>query len=124
MLDEELRGNKTEHERILYHEMFHFAWVRLGNPRRREWEELLVREWQARARGEAGWSAEWRKQALRPNDLTQRSRAWRDYCCESFCDTGAWIRTGGEAEVTLGTRRLKTRRFWFMRSFATGCLAV
>jgi hypothetical protein len=104
--------------------MFHFAWVRLGNPRRREWEKLLEREWTGRARGEAGWSAEWRKRALRPGDVAQRSRGWREYCCESFCDTGAWICGGGDPEVTLAARHRRTRRCWFRESFATGCLAI
>jgi hypothetical protein len=119
-----LRGNKTEHERILLHEIFHFVWVRLGNPRRREWEALLAREWKARARGEAGWSAEWRKRALRSDDVAQRTLAWREYCCESFCDTGAWVGGGHEREVTLAARRRETRRSWFTERFATGCLAI
>ncbi len=50
--------------RILVHELFHFAWVRLGNPARRSYEALVREEWKRRARGELGWSAESRKRAL------------------------------------------------------------
>ena len=38
---------------------------------------------------------------LRAVDVRVRTRAWREYCCESFCDTGAWFCGGGEKEVTL-----------------------
>ena len=39
VLDRDLAGD--EHQRVLCHELFHFVWVRLGNPRRRRWESLL-----------------------------------------------------------------------------------
>ena len=105
VLDPELRRNAHERQRILLHEYFHFTWVRLGNPRRRAWEEFLAREWKSRTRGEAGWSAEWRKKELTALDLSQRTRRWRDYCCESFCDTGAWIKSGIATENTLSRTR-------------------
>ena len=89
VLDRELLRNTNEHQRILIHEIFHFVWVRTGNEKRRAWEALLRSEWQAKARGEAGWSAEWRKRKLTPIDLKRRTRKWREYCCESFCDTAA-----------------------------------
>ena len=113
VLDHDLLSDPAEHRRILLHELFHFAWLRLGNPARRKWEELLAVEWRARVRGEAGWSAEWRKQLLSPRDLRSRSRRWRDYCCESFCDTGAVFVGGGNAEATLGAARLQSRLVWF-----------
>ena len=49
---------RDEFARVFVHEVFHFAWLRLGNPRRRSFEALLSGEWEARARGELGWSAE------------------------------------------------------------------
>jgi hypothetical protein len=55
------------------------------------YEQLLGAE---RAPGELGWSAEWRKLALTPAHRRDRSRAWREYCCESFCDTAAWLWSG------------------------------
>ena len=108
-------GLRADHNRILWHEIFHFAWVRLGNPRRIAWEGLLAREWQARARGEVGWSAEWRKRELSPNDPRNRTRHWREYCCESFCDTGAWLLSGRKSEITLTPRWLAGRKRWFSR---------
>ena len=115
VLDEELKPGSAEHERVLCHEMFHFVWVRLGNPRRLAWGRLLEAEWNARARGEAGWSAEWRKKALRSSDVAGRTRRWREYCCESFCDTAAWLFASNESEVTLGKLRRAGRKAWFAR---------
>jgi hypothetical protein len=115
VLDGELRGNKAEHRRILTHELFHFVWVRLGNVKRREWEDLLAREWRSRARGEAGWSAEWRKRMLHPDDVRRRSQAWREYCCESFCDTAAWIYAEVSTECTLAKRHRNRRKLWALR---------
>jgi hypothetical protein len=112
VLDDELRRDPAEHSRILIHELFHFVWIRLGNPRRLAWEALLRAEWHAGARGEAGWSAEWRKRKLTPRDLANRTRAWREYCCESFCDTAAWLHTASENEVTLAPTRLRARKAW------------
>ena len=114
-LDEELRQSPAEHARILLHEQFHFVWVRLGNPARLEWEELLRGEWNQRVGGEAGWSAEWRKHQLRKTDLSARTQAWREYCCESFCDTAAWIFSGIESELTLRALPRARRRRWINR---------
>ncbi len=109
MLDHELLVSGSEHLRVLLHELFHFLWVRLGNQRRIAWESVLVREWAAGARGEAGWSAEWRKEALKDSDVRGRTRKWREYCCESFCDTGAWVLGGSGREVTLAKENRRRR---------------
>jgi hypothetical protein len=74
----------NEFGRVLVHELFHFVWLRLGNPRRRSFENLLRRELAEGARGELGWSADCRKQELRAADIRSRTRYWREYCCESF----------------------------------------
>ncbi|MEP6715327.1 MAG: hypothetical protein ABJC09_07115 [Terriglobia bacterium] len=113
VLDEELRAAPREHCRILAHELFHFVWVRLGNGARRSWQDLLREESRRRARGETGWSAEWRRRALTGADMDQRSRRWREYCCESFCDTGAWLVSGEAAELTLARGHCERRRKWF-----------
>lgn len=123
VLDEELRSDAPEHARILAHEIFHFAWVRLGNPARLEWEAMLRREFGRRIRGEAGWSAEWRKLRLRPRDVRLRTRLWREYCCEGFCDTGATWLTGSRVEMTLPRRILNARIAW-LASLPSGGLPI
>lgn len=117
VLDPELKRNTREHRRILLHEYFHFAWVRLGNRQRWAWEAHLEKEWRAGARGEAGWSAEWRKKALAEGDVKSRSRRWREYCCESFCDTAAFVYGRVESEVTLARSRQRSRAAWFQARF-------
>ena len=103
VLDVGLKRNRSELARILVHELFHFVWLRLGNPKRRSFEEQLRRELKARASGELGWSAEHLKLGLRRDDSVRRTRRWREYVCESFCDTAAWIfsRAGRHGEFTL-----------------------
>ena len=41
VLDAALKKQPGELARILTHELFHFAWLRLGNPKRRSYEDLL-----------------------------------------------------------------------------------
>jgi hypothetical protein len=117
VLDPELKRDAREHRRILLHEYFHFVWVRLGNPQRWAWEAHLQNEWIARARGEAGWSAEWRKKMLSDSDVKGRSQRWREYCCESFCDSAASIYGRVNTEVTLGNARHSARAAWFQARF-------
>ena len=114
-----LNCTRAEFPRVLVHELFHFVWLRAGNPLRRSYEAVLEAEFAARARGELGWSAEWRKDALAPADLHGRTRAWREYICESFCDTAAWLYSGvsRHSEFTLASRFRARRRAWFETSF-------
>ena len=118
--------NSTEFPRIFVHEAAHFIWVRLGNPLRWNYEDLLRSEWDGRARGELGWSAEWRKAELRAMDVTRRSRRWREYCCESFCDTAAWLYSGveGHPEFTLAGGFHRRRRRWFAQMLANRRLSI
>jgi hypothetical protein len=106
-----------EFPRIFVHELFHFVWLRLGNHQRHSYEDVLCEERDRAARGELGWSAEWRKQKLTRQDVLTRSRSWREYCCESFCDTAAWIYSGvrNHPEFTLAGRHRHRRRVWFAR---------
>lgn len=126
VLDPELKKNARRHRRILFHEYFHFVWVRLGNPRRAAWETLLKSEWRSHVRGEAGWSAEWRKEKLLRRDVAERTRAWREYCCESFCDTAAFIFTvnADRSEVTLPPARNGARAVWFRQTFPDRRFAI
>jgi hypothetical protein len=117
VLDPELKADPREHERILLHEYLHFAWIRLGNPKRWAWEAQLAGEWRTSVRGEAGWSAEWRKKELTAKDVAARTRRWREYCCESFCDTGAWWMSGVVTENTLRAPARRARGEWFRVQF-------
>jgi hypothetical protein len=115
VLDRALLEAPRELARIVAHELFHFAWLRLGNPSRRAWERLLAAEIRAGVKGELGWSAEWRKDELRRPDPARRTRRWRAYACESFCDTAAWLLAGAgrHAEFTLPAGARRARRRWF-----------
>lgn len=122
VFDSSLGRDPVEWRRILVHELFHFVWARLGNPARRAWEQLLMGE---RSRGELGWSAEWRKRALGAEDLRVRNRRWREYACESFCDTAAWMFAGGDhEEFTLAKRFRRRRKEWFRSNGLTERIRV
>ncbi|HJZ97504.1 MAG TPA: hypothetical protein VKE70_13435 [Candidatus Solibacter sp.] len=114
---------RAEFPRILAHEVAHFVWIRLGNAARRSWEEVLCRESGA---GELGWSAEWRKAALDARDRGARTRRWREYCCEAFCDTAAWLWSGvaRHDEFTLARRWRETRRRWFASNVEDRTLSI
>lgn len=116
MLDSEVLA-ASEFERILVHEIFHFAWVRLSNTLRWDWERTLAGEFHQHAKGELGWSAERRKNKLTSSDLRARARPWRLYACESFCDTAAWrfASVREHEEFTLAARFRHLRRAWFQR---------
>lgn len=114
---------RAEFPRILIHELFHFAWLRLGNPLRRDFENLLRAD---RCPGELGWSAEWRKRALSKQDPRARTRRWREYCCESFCDTAAWIYSGvaSHPEFSLCRKSRAARREWFRKVLEVRSLSI
>ena len=117
---------RAELPRILAHELFHFVWLRLGNAARRSWEDLLRVEMAAGARGDLGWSAEWRKLALSPDRIASRHRRWREYCCESFSDTAAWLYCGiaRHDEFTLAPRFRARRRAWFAAAGERGPFSI
>jgi hypothetical protein len=106
---------------ILVHEIFHFVWPRLSNAARREFEALLLQELEAHARGELGESAATQKAKLPVQlGLPSIGKGWRDYVCESFCDTSAWLygRAKENPEFTLAKRWRATRRRWFVETFS------
>lgn len=123
VLESELLARKRDLRLILVHEIFHFVWLRLGNPKRREFRALLERELKAGARGELGESAEVHKLALRQNVTSDGARL--EYVCESFCDTAAWLYAGikHSSNWTLASRWQRKRRQWFEDVFAgpRGC---
>ena len=113
MLDTDLAAHPSELTRILIHEVFHFAWVRLGNPLRDSYAQLLKDELRRGARGELGWSAEYRKLDLL--SVASAHPKWREYVCESFCDTAAWrySKLTKHDEFTLAPRFRQRRERWF-----------
>ena len=117
---------RAEFPRIFVHEVAHFIWLRLGNPARRTYEDVVRAEIAARASGELGWSAEWRKRGLRARDIDGRTRRWREYCCESFCDTSAWLYSAmqGHKELTLRARWRQRRRTWFAEFLGNRTLSI
>jgi len=117
---------RAEFPRVFVHEWFHFVWRRAGNPLRRDFEKLLAAERRAGARGELGWSAEWRKRALTVQEVRGRTRRWREYCCESFCDTAAWLYAGiaSHSEFTLAPRFRRGRQAWFAQRIAGRRLSI
>jgi hypothetical protein len=117
---------RAEFPRIFAHEVFHFVWLRAGNVARNSFGQLLAGEMKGGVAGELGWSAELRKGKLTAADWRERTRRWREYCCESFCDTAAWLYSGvkGHEEFTLAKRCRKTRREWFERTLGAGQLPI
>lgn len=115
VLDRTLLAHPPELARIVIHEIFHFAWVRLSNAERRSWERVLEEELRRHARGELGWSSEIRKSALAGSAAGSRSRLWREYACESFCDTAAFLFSGlaRHPEFNLKDAFRRRRGAWF-----------
>lgn len=128
VLDEELAAQPRELARILTHELFHFAWVRLSNQRRSSYELLIRSERAKRARGELGWSAESRKTTFSDNgnSAARDGKFWREYLCESFCDTAAWLYSGvgRHDEFTLPERYRRKRAAWFHAAFSHGTIPI
>ncbi|MBY0508096.1 MAG: hypothetical protein K2X03_29555 [Bryobacteraceae bacterium] len=118
VLDSDLLNHAPELLRILTHELFHFVWRKLDNGTRLRWDALVRAE--LGSPGELGWSAEWRKAALTPADSRKRTRRWREYLCESFCDSAAWYFSGAakHPEYTLPAKLRRLRRQWFTRLLA------
>jgi hypothetical protein len=129
VLEQDLANKPAELARILIHEVFHFAWVRLGNPRRNAYSDLLLDEFRRGSRGELGWSAEYRKldlfQACRRNTVADHPK-WREYVCESFCDTAAWryLRLAEHDEFTLASRYRRARLRWFKEALGNTPIGI
>jgi hypothetical protein len=126
VLDAALLATPKEAGRILIHELYHFVWTRLGNAARHSYEALVADEIRSGAKGELGWSSEWRKDALAARDVRSRSRRWREYVCESFCDTAAWLSTGRgrHEEFTLPQIPRRRRRAWFRQTGELGRISL
>jgi hypothetical protein len=55
-----------------------------------------------------------------------RTRRWREYCCESFCDTAAWLYSGmrRHPEFALAAQFSAPRRAWFGKAIGERELPV
>jgi len=126
VLEDQLKRTPIELARIFVHEVFHFAWWRLGNPARKSYEDLLLDELDRGARGELGWSAQRLKERLSVTDRELRTPQWRLYVCESFCDTGGWAfgSKGRYAEMTLAKRWRQRRLQWVKDVLGDGPLTI
>jgi hypothetical protein len=108
---------------ILIHEVFHFVWVRLGNGQRQAFADLLADELRAKARGEVGESAGVKKRLFQEqSSFAVPLRLWRDYVCESFCDSAAAFFSGvvDKEHCTLAARWAKRRYEWLVRAGEQG----
>jgi hypothetical protein len=105
VLETQLTRKPGDLRLITVHEIFHFAWARLGNSARRAWAALVEAEVAAHARGELGESSSLKNSP--------------DYVCESFCDTAAWLYSGvrRSPHFTLAERWRSRRRAWFEHTF-------
>jgi hypothetical protein len=106
---------------IFVHEVFHFVWVRLGNKKRAEYSRLVAYEMDHKARGELGESSAVKKAELRvERQISLESQVWRDYACESFCDSAGCIFTGRSVHdgARLGKAWTAIRREWFLQNLA------
>jgi hypothetical protein len=123
ILEAKLVGTSGMLRLIFVHELFHFVWTRLGNKARNEFANLLFREWMEGARGELGESSSVKKHLMGREDAPSiDSRLWRDYVCESFCDTAAWLYAGvkDHAAFTL-SKRYRSRREAYFRAIVGTC---
>ena len=101
-------------ERIFVHEVFHFVWSKLNHATRHSWDTLIRSEMERGVRGEFAWSAESAKHRVTAQDIAGRTRRWKDYLCESFCDTAAYCfgNTRPHSEMTLAPVVRRSRRMW------------
>ena len=113
-------------ERIFVHEVFHFVWSRLPKQLRESYDALIRAEFVLGVKGELGWSAESMKLNLAPEDMEQSTRKWKDYLCESFCDTGGWMYGSASryTEMTLDRRSRDLRRAWVEKHLEERALSV
>jgi hypothetical protein len=117
VLEDSLKTDPPHLRLIFTHEILHFAWWRLGNARRTDCSVLLAEELAARARGELGESSLVAKEVYLSSSSESKPRLWRDYVCESFCDTGAWLWSSVEDHDSFQlAARWKTRRAAWFRS--------
>jgi hypothetical protein len=119
VLETELLKSPGKLRLILLHEIFHFVWPRLGNRRRGEFAAILRNEASRGARYELGESSAAKKEQIGLRDRGQNTRLWRDYVCESFCDTAACCFAGvASTGFRIAERWRKRREVWLRSVFS------
>jgi hypothetical protein len=126
VLEEQMLRTPRVLERIFVHEVFHFVWSKLRPSLREAYQNLILSELQRGARGELGWSAESMKTKLTEEDRLTCSRRWKDYLCESFCDTAGWMFGARRhySEMTLAKTFRDGRRKWFRENLLHRPLSI
>jgi len=114
VVEDALLNNAASLRYILVHELFHFVWWRLGNPSRRSFDMLIRKEVRVGIRGELGESSGVAKSKLQAGDCEGSGPRWKNYVCESFCDTAAWFYGDRTitALVSLPRGRISNRELW------------
>jgi hypothetical protein len=114
VVEDALLNNAASLRYILIHELFHFVWWRLGNASRREFDTLIRNEVRVGIKGELGESSGVAKAKLQAGDCEESNPRWKNYVCESFCDTAAWLYGDRTitALVTLPRTPISKRGFW------------
>jgi len=126
VLEEQMLKTPRVLERIFVHEVFHFVWSRLAKRLRDSYERLVLAEFRRGVGGELGWSAESIKLKLTLADRRARNRRWKDYLCESFCDTAGWLfgTASRYSEMTLDRESRDERRRWMREHIETRRLSI
>jgi hypothetical protein len=117
VFDAELAADPQEFARIFVHEVFHFVWLRLGNPRRWSYEALLREE--MRAARAASWAGPRSGASIA---LAARD-AWRaapgaganTSARASATQRPGSFRASAHPEYTLARRFRERRRQWFVK---------
>jgi len=113
-------------ERIFVHEVFHFVWSRLSRKLRDSYAQMIMDEFRRGIKGELGWSADSMKINLSAEDREALNRRWKDYLCESFCDTAGLMygRATRYAEMTLDRDTREARRQWMLDHIDNRALTI
>ncbi len=122
VLDSALLATPRLLRAILVHELSHFVWVRLSNLSRNQFSLLIQQEHGSKARGEVGESASVHKLALSSSWASGHARLWRNYICESFCDTSAavFVPDAPRPRPHLSLRWLRIRCEWLRQQSRDG----
>lgn len=112
ILESQLLTRPAALQAIFLHELFHFAWRRMGNPQRLSFTEVISYEVSRRAAGEIAESATVAKARWRSKPTS--TALWKNYVCEAFCDTAAFLYSQRPKTPEMAAHWLTRRRAWFV----------